>query len=52
MNWPGHRILHFAEQSLSEGFGQLTSLTKKSFMSCIEHAQRLPEDIVEHPHLS
>ena len=37
--------------SLSEGFGQLTNLTKESFMACIKHVQRLPEDIVEHPHL-
>ena len=38
-------------RSLSEGFGQLRSLTKESFMACIKGVQRLPEDIVEHPHL-
>ena len=37
--------------SLPKRFGQLTNLTKESFMACIKHVERLPEDIVEHPHL-
>ena len=37
--------------SLPESFAKLVSIDKETFMATIKHVKRLPENIVEHPHL-